>query len=77
GGGIWLNSLEVTSSGTTVAYSVMVPGDNCPPVEGGTYLQPTVAIRVPLPVTEPITWERHVEMIDCDWGGDTTVVVRP
>ena len=76
GGGIWLNSFEVTNSGTTIAYSVMMPGDNCPPVEGGTYLQPTVAIRVPLPVTEPITWERRVETIDCDWGGDSTVV-RP
>jgi hypothetical protein len=77
GGGIWLNSLEVTTSVTTIAYSVMMPGDDCPPVEGGTYLQPTVAIRVPLPLTEPMMWERRVETIDCDWGGDSRGVKRP
>ena len=77
GGGIWLNSLEVTATGTSIAYSVMVPGEDCPPVEDGTSLQPTVAIRVPLPLTEPIAWERRVEAIDCNWGEDRTGTKRP
>lgn len=74
GGGIWLNRFESTSSGTTIDYSIMMPGDNCPAVGNGVSLRPTVAIRVPLPINEPFDWTRLVETISCDWIGDSTIV---
>lgn len=66
GGGVWLSGLEPGAGGTTIDYVTMVPGEDCPLVEGGT-VQPTVAIRVPLPLPEPIVWARHVETIGCRW----------
>jgi len=73
GGGIWLTDLHTSAEGTRIAYAVVEPGPECPPV-GGTGVEPTVAIRVPLPLPGPISWERGVRTIDCDWGqyGDST-----
>lgn len=74
GGGIWLDAVNTTASGTTIEYSVMSPGDQCPLVGDGQIVNPTVAVRVPLPVQEPVTWKRHVEPISCNWGTDSTGV---
>lgn len=75
GGGIWLTALERAATGTIIRYSVMQPGDNCP-AHGldGWLLNPTVAIRIPLPLDPPVTFERQIEPIDCDWGNDSTWV---
>ena len=57
----------------------MAAGENCPPVDDGDDRAPTVAIRLPLPLSEPITWRRTTETIACDWedGGVDSSVVRP
>lgn len=68
GGGIWLSGLEKNAGGTTIDYTIMTPGEDCPLIEEGEMLQPTVAIRVPLPLDAPVTWTRHVETIGCAWG---------
>jgi len=68
GGGIWISGITRSMSGTKIDYVVMTPGENCPIVDGGEELQPTVAIRVPLPLTEPVIWDRQTEMINCDWS---------
>jgi hypothetical protein len=68
GGGIWLDDVKSSATGTTIAYSVMQPGEQCPPVGNEQIVNPTVAIRVPLPLTAPITWDRRVQAIACDWG---------
>jgi hypothetical protein len=74
GGGIWLDGIDVKAEGTVISYTVMEPAGACPVVESGQSIQPTVAIRVPLPVTEPVTWNRRVEPIECGWrdGGPGT-----
>lgn len=72
GGGIWLDRFDVTDGGTIIDYTVMEPTDNCwivPPPLG--VVNPTVAIRVPLPINAPITWNRAVQPIQCNWS-DTT-----
>jgi hypothetical protein len=75
GGGIWLDNIKSTAAGTVIDYSVMIPGDSCPPVgEGLSGVNPTVAIQVPLPLTLPLAWNRRVETIDCNWGTDTVLV---
>ncbi len=73
GGGIWLNRFEVTSSGTIIEYTDVRPEGECPATEGGVIVRPTVAIRVPLPLTEPIQWIRNVETVDCNWGEEPIV----
>lgn len=70
GGGVWLAAIATDADGTTIDYTVMAAGEDCPLVEGGTTVCPTVAIRVPLPLDEPVTWRRSSETIACDWGGD-------
>jgi hypothetical protein len=83
GGGIWLNEFKSTDAGTTIEYTVMQPGSNCPDVgisqmsESGS-VNPTVAIRVLLPINEPVRWIRNVQTIECNWE-DTTLVhaMRP
>lgn len=77
GGGVWLDRIAPAEEGTTIAYTVMAPGSECPPVDGGGVVRPTVAIRVPLPLPDPIVWERHVEMIDCHWESDGSGGVPP
>ncbi len=74
GGGIWLDKFDVSDGGTTFNYTVMEPGDDCPTVGPplGT-LNPTVAIRVPLPINLPITWNRNIQLIQCNWY-DSTVI---
>ena len=75
GGGIWLTALETSATGTEIEYVVTVPGEDCPPLEGsewmGDALNPTAAIRVPLPLPEPIVWRRSEQAIACDWGVDS------
>ncbi len=66
GGGIWLDAIETGAAGTQIDYTAITPSEECPEVEEGL-LNPTVAIRVPLPLPEPVTWRRHVETIDCRW----------
>lgn len=66
GGGIWLDGIETGAAGTVIDYTVMVPSGECPEVEAGV-LNPTVAIRVPLPLPEPVSWDRRVQTIDCRW----------
>jgi hypothetical protein len=77
GGGIWLEGLRVTSSGTTIDYTVMMPSDSCPAIEKGGTVRPTAAIRVPLPLSALITWNRHTETIDCDWQTAPGDSIRP
>ncbi|HWR82708.1 MAG TPA: hypothetical protein VN285_05355 [Candidatus Deferrimicrobium sp.] len=75
GGGIWLDVFETGAGGTTIEYRVMQPAENCPAVEGDqTAVNPTVAIRVPLPLPEPITFKGSIEVIDCNWGVDSSWV---
>lgn len=75
GGGVWLTDIE-RSGGTTFEYTVMQPSDNCPRMDDMGMMamtsNPTVAIRVPLPIDPPVTWNRQYEAINCDWGNDTT-----
>lgn len=74
GGGIWLDRFDVTSSGTAIDYTVMEPGDDCPAVELPlSTVNPTVAIRVPLPINLPITWNRNVQPIQCNWSDSTGI----
>jgi hypothetical protein len=81
GGGVWLAAIATDAGGTTIDYTVMTAGENCPVVEGGETVRPTVAIRVPLPLNEPVTWRRSSETIACDWGGgdgvDSTIIEPP
>ncbi len=69
GGGVWLAAITAENGGTTIDYAVMAAGEDCPLVEDGTTVRPTVAIRVPLPLAAPITWNRTTQTIDCDWDG--------
>lgn len=74
GGGVWLDAIRASETGTAIDYTVMEPAGECPPIDGGAILRPTVAIRVPLPVSDPVTWNRRTESIDCGWrdGGPGT-----
>ncbi len=74
GGGVWLDWIESGATGTTIDYTVMVPTADCPPVDDAAGLNPTVAIRLPLPLINPITWRRSESSINCDWGPDTVRV---
>lgn len=78
GGGIWLDDIDRSSGGTTFDYTVMLPSDDCPHMGDMGMMSmtsnPTVAIRVPLPIDPPVIWHRQHESINCDWGSDTTVV---
>jgi hypothetical protein len=67
GGGVWLSAVEESTSGTTVDYWVITPGPDCPAVEGGASLRPTAAIRVPLPLGDPVTFRRNTETVECRW----------
>jgi len=76
GGGVWLYEVKTRESGTTIDYTVLEPGEDCPAIDGNqTTVNPTVAIRVPLPLPEPIIWSRKTETIDCNWGKDSTWVM--
>lgn len=77
GGGVWLNMYDKGSNGTTIEYTVMEPGGNCPPVAQAnqTSINPTVAIRVPLPADGPVVWHRNTQTINCDWPD--TVLIDP
>jgi hypothetical protein len=70
GGGVWLTGINRRRGGTTVEYSVMTPGRNCPTIEKGGAVRPTTAIRVPLPLPDPVAFTKTVETIDCRWKGD-------
>jgi hypothetical protein len=75
GGGVWLTDLRASDTGTWIQYAVIEPGPECPLVgdseyDFGTAVNPTVAIRVPLPLPDPVTWERIARQVDCDWGAD-------
>jgi hypothetical protein len=70
GGGVWLDHIDSSGVGSTIEYTVMEPSDGCPLVDGGEVLRPTVAVRVPLPLPDPVTWNRRVETIDCYWESD-------
>ncbi|MEW5700943.1 MAG: hypothetical protein AB1792_01760 [Candidatus Zixiibacteriota bacterium] len=73
GGGVWLDDIRSGSTGTVIDYSVMIPGDDCPTVDDElSAVNPTVAIRVPLPVTSPVTWNRRTETIECNWMIDSS-----
>ncbi len=75
GGGIWLNDIARNGAGTTIDYTVVQPAEDCPPVEYfDSSVNPTVAIRVPLPIDPPVTWNRQIESIKCDWGSDSSWV---
>jgi hypothetical protein len=81
GGGIWLTDFRSSAEGTRIAYTVVQPGAECPPIgnwgyDMGSVVNPTVAIRVPLPLTEPVRWERDIRTVDCNWGsgGDSVII---
>jgi hypothetical protein len=83
GGGVWLTDLRTSAAGTEIEYTVITPGEDCPPTWDpcgqGNLVNPTVAIRVPLPLTEPVNWSRLTQTAACDWGadGDSGIVVDP
>lgn len=74
GGGIWLNQFETANGNTLIDYSVMSPDSACPPVEGLPEVNPTAAIRVPLPMGATVTWNRRTETIACLWSDSSGVV---
>ncbi len=74
GGGIWLDKFEPGNAGTVIEYTVMNPGSACPEVGNGASLQPTVAIRLPLPIVEPLFITRTSDTISCGWVSDSTEV---
>jgi len=76
GGGVWLNSLETSGDNTIIEYTVMEPADDCPIIDGLSEVNPTVAIRVPRPVGNAASWNRHTETIECSWP-DSTFVGNP
>jgi hypothetical protein len=67
GGGIWLNSVNASGGATTIDYSVMEPSEECPLIEDGVTLRPTVAIRLPRPLSEPVRFTKTTETIACEW----------
>ena len=69
GGGAWLDAIQGGETGTTIDYTVMEPAGECPPIEEGVVLRPTVAIRVPLPVSDPVTWDRRTRSRSIAVGG--------
>lgn len=75
GGGIWLTDIDRSTGGTTFDYTVMQPSGECPPMEMMVQLasNPTVAIRVPLPIDPPVMWNRQYETIKCDWADSSWV----
>jgi len=82
GGGIWLNAFNSTDGGTNIEYSVMQPGPNCPEIGSVPWysdgaINPTVAIQVPLPINDPVKWNRRIETIDCNWQDSTWVEGGP
>ncbi|HYE77521.1 MAG TPA: hypothetical protein VEI97_06015 [bacterium] len=85
GGGVWLTDIEEQpGGGTQITYTVINPSGECPVIEGGETVQPTVAIRVPLPLNGPITWVKQTETIGCNWedipiggGGEVPPEPRP
>jgi hypothetical protein len=72
GGGIWLDKIS-RDGGTTISYSVMAPENECPQM-GMVAVNPTVAVRVPLPLNDPVTWKRSQESIGCGWASDSSWV---
>jgi hypothetical protein len=77
GGGIWISRIATSPAGTTIDYVVMTPGEDCPVIDGGGTIQPTAAIRVPLPLREPVRWNRKDETINCDWTVGPDEGTRP
>jgi len=78
GGGIWLTEFATSGEGTRIGYTVVAPGAECPLVSDsglGAVVNPTVAIRVPLPLPEPVRWLRDVRTVDCNWGSDGDSVI--
>ncbi len=73
GGGVWLSSIEARSGGTTIEYTVMRPGTDCPSIDRGSVLRPTVAIRVALPLADPVAFVRTEKEIGCAWDMDVVV----
>jgi hypothetical protein len=70
GGGVWLQGISDQQGTTVYEYSVMAPGDNCPPADPALGpFNPTVAIRVPKPADNTVAWNRTEETIRCDWDG--------
>jgi hypothetical protein len=76
GGGVWLSSFETSGDNTMIEYTVMKPGDDCPLIDGLLEVNPIVAIRVPKPVGNVVSWNRHIESIECSWS-DSTFVGNP
>lgn len=81
GGGIWLTGLSVSEAGSVIEYVVIEPEEGCPSIAemgglGVGFVEPTVAVRVPLPLPEPIEWRRSEITISCGWavGVDSTDV---
>lgn len=83
GGGVWLTSLSTSAAGTEIEYTVIEPGEDCPPTWDpcgpSDIVNPTVAIRVPLPLPEPIQWNRLTQTAACEWSadGDSGIVIGP
>ena len=73
GGGIWLDAFHAGQAGSTIEYTVMEPGEDCPVIDmDPSWINPTIAVRLPLPLADPINWTRHLESITCEWGQDST-----
>lgn len=73
GGGIWLDNYTNGDAGAVVEYTVVEPGESCPPILAPLpTAQPTVAIRVPRPTNDQVTWQGTTKTVDCVWAVDTT-----
>ncbi|MBM3316699.1 MAG: hypothetical protein FJY75_02495 [Candidatus Eisenbacteria bacterium] len=72
GGGIWLTGLRTSAAGSAIEYVVIEPQSDCPWIsehggQGSHVVEPTVAVRVPLPLPEPIVWRRGAITVSCEW----------
>jgi hypothetical protein len=79
GRGLWVTDVTDGPTGTTIKFEVSKPGEDCfvlfegPPDPGASSNSPTVAVLVPAPVADPVTFERLDVTWTCTWEPDPTL----
>ncbi|MCI0407315.1 MAG: hypothetical protein L0191_01915, partial [Acidobacteria bacterium] len=77
GRGVWITEVVGSGSGSTVKFEVSRPGEDCivllgAPIDPGALSanSPTIAVLVPQPVHEPVTFKRTDVTWNCTWESD-------